>query len=53
VDFSSSDFTVSELDGSLTVTLVSSGNIPSNSFIIGVIAETTNSTAAASPATGN
>jgi len=53
VEFSSSDFTISELAGSLTVTLVSSGNTPSNSFIIGVIAEATNSTVAASPATGN
>ena len=39
MDFSSTNFTVSKSAGSLVVTLVSSGNIPSQSFIIGIIAE--------------
>ena len=43
VDFSSTNFTASESVGSLVVTLVSSGNIPSQSFIIGIIAEADNS----------
>ena len=43
MDFSSTNFTVSKSAGSLVVTLVSSGNIPSQSFIIGIIAEAGNS----------
>ena len=50
MDFSSSNFTVSKSAGSLVVTLVSSGKIPTQSFIIGVIAEADNSSVF--PATG-
>ena len=50
VDFSSSNFTVSKLAGSLIVTLVSSGKVPSQSFIIGIIAEADNTSVF--PATG-
>ena len=50
VDFSSSNFTVSKSAGSLVVTLASSGKIPSQSFIIGIIAEADNSSVF--PATG-
>ena len=39
VDLSSSNFTVSKSAGSLVVILVSSGKVPSQSFIIGIIAE--------------
>ena len=53
VDFSSSNFTVhvSKLACSLVVTLVSSGKIRSQSFIIGIIAEADNSSEF--PATGS
>ena len=50
MDFSSSNFTVSKSAGSLVVTLASSGKIPSQSFIIGIIAEVDNSSVF--PATG-
>ena len=50
MDFSSSNFTVSKSAGSLVVTLVSSGKVPSQSFIIGIIAEADNSSVF--PATG-
>ena len=50
IDFSSANFTVSKSTGSFVVTLVSSGNIPSQSFIIGIIAEADNSSEF--PATG-
>ena len=50
VEFSSSNLNVSASDDSLTVTLVSSGNTLSESFIIGVIAEADNATE--SPAAG-
>ena len=50
MDFSSSNFTVSKSAGSLVVSLVSSGKIPSQSFIIGIIAEADNSSLF--PATG-
>ena len=50
MDFSLSNFTVSKSAGSFVVTLVSSGKIPSQSFIIGVIAEADNSSVF--PATG-
>ena len=50
VDFSSSNFTVSKSAGSLVVTLASSGKIPTQSFIIGIIAEADNSSVF--PATG-
>ena len=42
MDFSVSNFTVSKSAGSLLVTLVSSGKIPTQSFIIGIIAEADN-----------
>ena len=50
MDFSLSNFTVSKSAGSLVVTLVSSGKTPSQSFIIGIIAEADNSSVF--PATG-
>ena len=50
VKFSSSNFNVSKLAGSLVVTLVLSGNIPTLSFNVIVIAEADNSSAF--PATG-
>ena len=50
VEFSSANLSVLRTNDSLMVTLISSGNTLSESFIIGVIAEADNSSK--SPATG-
>ena len=43
MDFSSSNFFVSKSATSLSVTLISLGKIPSQSFTVGIIAEADNS----------